>query len=328
MIIVTGGAGFIGSHLVAEIETCLNADVVVVDHLGDGDKWRNLAKRCLHDFVFPSELDSFLAARQSSIEAVIHMGAISATTVSDGDAVMQNNFQLSRRLWDWCTTHRKRLIYASSAATYGDGSNGFEDKWDTGSLAKLQPLNLYGWSKHAFDRFVAAEIEKNRPQPAQWIGLKFFNVYGPNEYHKGSMKSVIAHLYPHIAKNDPAKLFRSYRADVADGEQLRDFVYVKDCSRVVAWLLKNDHVNGIFNVGTGKARSFRDLAKATIKSANSKSQIEYIEMPVAIREKYQYFTESSNTRLRDAGYDQSSFGLEEGVTDYVTNYLAQQDPYF
>jgi ADP-L-glycero-D-manno-heptose 6-epimerase len=224
MIIVTGGAGFIGSNLVAALEERGRHDVAVCDRLGTGDKWRNLGKRELAALFPPEELFSFLEKNAHAVEAVFHMGAISSTTEPDADLTIATNFALSLRLWDWCASHGVRLIYASSAATYGDGMEGFDDDSSSAALARLKPLNAYGWSKHLFDRRVMRLIAEGRSRPLQWAGLKFFNVYGPNEYHKGSMRSVVHQVFPRAQKGEPSRLFRSHREGIPDGGQQRDFV--------------------------------------------------------------------------------------------------------
>ena len=326
MILVTGGAGFIGSNIVADL-TAAGREGVVCDRLGTDDKWRNLARHDVRDVIRPEALFGFLAREGSALEAVVHMGAISATTERDADLIVENNLRLSIDLWSWCTAHGKRLIYASSGATYGDGSMGFDDEGTSEALARLLPLNPYGWSKHAFDRRVVRDVEAGRPAPPQWAGLKFFNVYGPNEYHKGLMRSVIAHMVPDIKAKGYVTLFKSHRPDYADGGQLRDFVSVADVSRVVAWLLKTPSVSGLFNVGTGHARTFADLAKATFAALNRKVDIHYRDMPDELRGRYQYFTQARMERLREAGYQEPFLSLEDGVADYVRGYLDKDDPY-
>jgi ADP-L-glycero-D-manno-heptose 6-epimerase len=324
MILVTGGAGFIGSNIVAALDD-IGEEVSVCDRLRSNDKWRNLAKRSLRAFISPGSLPEFLdRSPPSSIDVIVHMGAISSTTENDGDLVIQNNFELSRYLWEWCSEHNTRFIYASSAATYGDGSNGFLDDWTDAGLQKLRPLNLYGWSKQLFDRYVAQSIEHRKCAPPQFAGLKFFNVYGPNEYHKGSMKSVVAHLFPRISSGSPAELFRSYHPDYSHGGQLRDFVYVRDCVEAVLWLLNNPSVSGIFNIGSGQARTFSDLARATMRAAGRTPEIKFIDMPISLRSKYQYYTQADISGLRKHGYTRVPTPLEEGVEDYVTGYLMNE----
>jgi ADP-L-glycero-D-manno-heptose 6-epimerase len=327
MIVVTGGAGFIGSNLVAGLAARGAGDLIVCDWLGGGDKWRNLAKHEIADLVEPGDLFTFLDVNEGAIEAVFHMGAITSTTETDADLVARTNFNLPVALWHWCSEKRVRFIYASSAATYGDGSLGFDDDISPAALAKLRPLNVYGWSKHAFDRRVAHITADGGPQPPQWAGLKFFNVYGPNEYHKGTMKSVVVQIHADIAAGKPATLFRSHRAGVPDGGQARDFVWVGDCVDVMLWLFDNRAVNGLFNLGTGQARSFRDLAEAVFYALGKEPDIRYVDTPAEIRDKYQYFTQANMTRLHAAGYTAPFATLEDGVSRYVREYLGAADPY-
>lgn len=325
MIVVTGGAGFIGSNLVAAIEK--RGAVAVCDQLGEGEKWRNIAKRDLAALVAPESLFDFLDGHAPSIEAVAHLGAITATTETNVDLLVRTNIQLSRDLWRWCADHGVRLLYASSAATYGAGEAGFDDDGSVGGLARLRPLNPYGWSKHVFDRSIARALASGAPRPPQWVGLKFFNVYGPNEYHKGAMKSVVAQLFPRAAAGEPARLFRSHNPDYPDGGQMRDFIWVGDCVDAILWFLDHPGVSGLYNMGTGKARSFADLANAVYRALNRSPQIEYVDTPAEIRDKYQYFTEARMARLRQAGYTRPFTELEDGVGRYVRDFLAAADPY-
>jgi ADP-L-glycero-D-manno-heptose 6-epimerase len=325
---VTGGAGFIGSNVVARLAHDPGLDVVVCDWLGEAadGKWRNIARHPIADFVPPEQMFDWLERNAGDVELVIHMGAISSTTEPDADRIVKNNFVLSRDLWNWCAEHRRRLIYASSAATYGDGSGGFDDDNDPAALAALRPLNAYGWSKALFDLLAVREAARGHAPP-QWAGLKFFNVYGPNEDHKGSMQSVAAQIWPDVAAGRSVRLFKSYREGVADGGQLRDFVYVRDVADVVEWLASRPDVNGVFNLGSGRARSFKEMAEAVFGAAGKAPQIDYIAMPEAIRDSYQYFTEASLDRLRRAGYEGQFTSLEDGIGDYVGGYLSQSDPY-
>jgi ADP-L-glycero-D-manno-heptose 6-epimerase len=327
MIVITGGAGFIGSNLVAALERRGGADLVVCDRLGSGDKWRNIAKRELADLVAPERLFDFLGTHAREVETMFHLGAISSTTETDVDLIMQENFRLSLALWAWCARHGKRFIYASSAATYGDGSAGFDDDASSAALAKLRPLNPYGWSKHLFDRRVARLLAREAPRPAQHVGLKFFNVYGPNEYHKGGQRSVAHQLYPRAMAGEPARLFKSHHPAYPDGGQKRDFVWAGDCVSVMLWLLDHPQVNGLFNLGSGTARSFADLARAVYAAAGKEARLEFVDTPVEIRDKYQYFTEAKMERLRAAGYALPMTTLEEGVRQYVQTYLSASDPY-
>lgn len=321
MFIVTGGAGFIGSNIVASLAAD-GADVVVVDWLGTDQKWRNLARSRIHDIVHPEGLPALLARDAAAIEGVIHMGAISATTETDADRLLTHNVRMSLDLFSWCAQHEKPFIYASSAATYGDGEAGFDDDASEDALAKLAPLNAYGWSKHMVDRRIVHDVARGRPAPPKWAGLKFFNVYGPNEYHKGSMRSVVHQMYPRVAAGEPVRLFRSHRPDYTDGGQLRDFVYVRDCVSVVRWMLANPFPSSIYNVGSGQARSWLDLAHAVFAAVGHSPQIEFVDTPIEIRDRYQYFTQARMDRLRAAGCGVNFTSLEDGVRDYVQSYLA------
>ena len=323
MLLVTGGAGFIGSNVVAALNDAGRSDVVVCDHLGSDGKWRNLAKRQLVDIVPPAELPDWLKGRK--LDAVIHLGAISETTATDGDLVIETNFRFSMRLLDWCTANAVPLIYASSAATYGDGAEGFDDDASLPALKKLRPMNLYGWSKQLFDLAVAGRAANGDPLPPQWAGLKFFNVFGPNEYHKGTMMSVLARRFDDVKAGRVVQLFKSHRDGIADGDQRRDFIYVDDVVRVILWLLATPAVSGLFNVGTGKARSFRELMLAAYAALGTRPNIEYIDMPEQIRGSYQYFTESKVDRLHRAGYNGGFTTLEDAVKAYVADYLDRPD---
>ncbi len=329
MIIITGSAGFIGSNLVAEFEQRYpSKKIVVCDWFEKGDKWRNLSGRAVYDFIEPEMLFDFIQNNEDDdIEAVFHMGASSSTTETDVDFIMSRNYQSSMDLWKLCTIFDIRFIYASSAATYGDGNQGFDDDQSLPHLQKLHPLNPYGWSKHIVDKAIIQRVEAGEPTPPQWAGLKFFNVYGPNEYHKGGQKSVVAGLYPTIKEGKPAKLFKSYKDGYVDGGQLRDFVWVGDCVNVMMWLYENPTVSGIFNVGTGQARTFEDLAKAVFLALGKKPKIEYFDMPETLRDKYQYFTEASMKKLQNHGYNIPFTSLEEGVKNYVQNFLEKENPY-
>ena len=327
MIIVTGGAGFIGSNLVAALDHSQKHPIIVCDVLGQDEKWQNLKRHNIADLIPPQELFIFLEKNVRSVKAVFHMGAISTTTERDADLIMTNNFKLSMQLLEWCSQNAKRLIYASSAATYGDGNQGFEDHVSSEALANLVPLNAYAWSKHLFDRRLISMHDHSVKLPPQWVGLKFFNVYGPNEYHKGSQKSVVNHLYHTIQKGESAKLFKSYKPEYPDGGQQRDFVWIDDCINVMLWLLEKPEVSGIFNVGSGRARSFDDLARAVFTALDKTPQITYVDMPEGLAEKYQYFTEASTSKLKSAGYQKPFTSLEEGVKQYVQGFLMQHDPY-
>jgi ADP-L-glycero-D-manno-heptose 6-epimerase len=323
MIVVTGGAGFIGSNLHAAL-AARGLETVVVDRLRDCGKWRNLASHAPGRLVAPEDIGDFLATRPP-VELVFHFGAVSSTTATDGDLVWASNVALSQRLWHWCADRGVRFVYASSAATYGDGAAGFTDGLE--GLGRLRPLNLYGWSKHAFDVWVARQMAASAPRPPQWAGLKFFNVYGPNEYHKGSMISVVKVKHDEVLAGLRPRLFRSDRAEVADGAQKRDFIWVGDIVDVLLWLLDTPRVNGLYNLGTGQARSYLDLAHAVCAAAGVAQEVEFIDMPVGLIGQYQSFTEADMTRLRASGYAGHFTGLEDGVARYVRDYLRSGEPY-
>jgi ADP-L-glycero-D-manno-heptose 6-epimerase len=337
MLVITGGGGFIGSVLAAQLNEAGRSDLVIVDRFGTGDKWRNIAKRDFDEIVLPEALFDWLERFDDAVETVFHLGAISETTFADADEIIRNNLNYSIALWRWCAARRKRFIYASSAATYGDGLAGFSDEGGIAALKRLRPLNLYGWSKHAFDLWAMRQAAAGTAPPL-WAGLKFFNVFGPNEHHKSDMTSLVVKNYPRIIAGETIPLFKSYRPDYADGEQLRDFVYVKDCVAAILWLWRHEpdnradtasgtSVSGLYNLGTGQARSFLDLMHALGAACGVVPKIEFVDMPDAIRSNYQYFTQAEMTRLRGAGYNAPFTRLEEAVRDCVTQYLAKPDSY-
>ncbi len=326
MLVITGGGGFIGSVLAWALNEAGRTDIVIVDRFGHDEKWRNLAKRDFYEIVTIERLPAWLDRFGGEVEAVFHLGANSSTTETDADLVIDTNLNSSIALWRWCAVHGKKLIYASSAATYGDGTQGFDDAGSVAEFKRLRPMNLYGWSKHAFDLWALREAGKGHAPPT-WYGLKFFNVFGPNEYHKGDMMSLVAKNHAKIVAGEAIRLFKSYRDDVADGEQSRDFVYVKDCAATMLWLWRQKPASGIYNIGTGTARSFRELMEATGAVCGGPPNIEYVDMPDAIRPNYQYKTEAKMGRLRALGYNAPFTPLEEAVEDFVVNYLANPDPY-
>jgi ADP-L-glycero-D-manno-heptose 6-epimerase len=326
MILVTGGAGFIGSNLHAAL-VAEGQEVVICDWLGaEGQKWRNFLHHPPAAIIRPEALEDYLA-QDMKITCIVHLGAISETTARDGDLVWHNNVTLSQKLWNFCAQSRVRFIYASSAATYGDGAAGFDDDMSLPELRKLKPLNLYGWSKHAFDLWVAQQAAGCAPVPPQWAGVKFFNVYGPNEYHKGKMISVVKVKHDELTAGGPVRLFKSDRADIADGAQKRDFIHVDDVVAALKFLLNAPQLAGIFNLGTGLARSYADLARAVCAANGVPEQIEYIDMPESLRGQYQSFTEAKMVRFRAIGFNHKFLTLEQGINAYVKSQLLQADPY-
>jgi len=322
MIVVTGGAGFIGSAMIWKLNQEGIKDILVVDALDTSDKWRNLVNRHFTDYLDHSEFleKTKAGALPGNIKAVVHMGACSATTERDSHYLMQNNYQYTRRLAEWALSRKVRFIYASSGATYGDGSLGYSDSDETTS--RLKPLNMYGYSKHLFDLWALRSGAINH-----LAGLKFFNVFGPNEYHKDEMRSVVHKAWGQIKSPGRVKLFKSYLPAYPDGEQVRDFVYIKDVVEVIWWLLGRSQINGIYNIGTGRARTWKALVQAVFTAMERPLQIEFIEMPENLRDRYQYRTEAAIEKLRRAGYEGNFSSLEDGVRDYVQNYLLSDDPY-
>lgn len=323
MRIVTGGAGFLGSALLWRLNQAGYDDILVVDNLGHSEKWKNCVNRRFVDYLHK---DAFLTAISGethpfgTVTDVVHLGACSSTTETDAEYLMRNNFAYSRAVARFALAQGARLVVASSAATYGDGAVGFDD--DPESLEKLKPLNMYGYSKHLFDLWARREGVLDK-----LASLKFFNVFGPNEYHKGEMRSVVCKAFRQIRETGRLKLFKSYRAEYPDGGQRRDFLYVKDAVEVMAWLLEHPEVGGLFNVGTGLARTWNDLAAAVFAAMDREPAVDYVDMPEVLRGKYQYFTEARVERLRAAGYDRPFASLEDAVADYVRHYLAAQDHY-
>lgn len=313
MIIVTGAAGFIGSCVVSKLNKEDEKNIIVVDVLRKNAKWKNLRNLDFFDYLDRDQLFDYLKSAKD-IEAIIHMGACSATTETDTHYLMENNYRYTLKLAEYCIENNTRLVYASSAATYGDGLMGTDDNEKL--LHKLQPMNMYGYSKQAFDLKAFREGWLNNI-----VGLKFFNVYGPNEYHKGDMSSVVYKAFNQIKEHGYVNLFKSHRSDYKDGEQKRDFIYVMDAVDIVLFFLHNPKLGGIYNVGSGKARMFRDLVSATFKAMNLDTNIKYIDMPEEIRDRYQYFTEAKMSKLRNSGYEDPTFSLEEGIKDYVQGYI-------
>ena len=329
MIIVTGAAGFIGSAIVWQLNQLGRKDILISDKLKTEEKWNNISKMNYYDWIDRDELFEFLETTEMKIEAIVHMGACSATTEKDADFLMKNNYEYTKKLWNYCTDKQIKFIYASSAATYGDGDKGYDDTISLEEHENLRPLNKYGYSKKIFDVWAL----KQDKTPKLWAGLKFFNVYGPNEYHKGRMASMIFHAYNQYKESGEVKLFTSHKEGYRDGEQLRVCVYIKDITKVIAFMLgiNNESItikNGIYNLGTGSARSFYDLARTTLESMGAtKEDIKFTPMPEDLRGKYQYFTEAKMSKLKENGYKEEFYSLEEGIKDYVVNYLLNEDKY-
>ncbi|HLG02111.1 MAG TPA: ADP-glyceromanno-heptose 6-epimerase [Bacteroidia bacterium] len=321
MIVVTGAAGFIGSCLVERLNVEGEQNLVLVDDFSRVDKQGNLEGKIFAQRVDRNDFAGWLRENARMVKVVFHIGARTDTTEPDKRIFDELNVDYSKMIWDTCVEHQVPLIYASSAATYGLGEFGYDD--DHAIVPKLKPLNPYGESKNEFDQWV---LEQERTPP-HWYGMKFFNVYGPNEYHKGRMASVIFHAFNQITATGSMKLFRSHRSDYKDGAQLRDFIYVKDVVEVLVFLYKKHPASGIYNLGTGKSRTFLDLARATFSAMGNEEKIQFIDTPADIRDKYQYFTEANMTKLRNAGYDKPFTSLEEGVKEYVQNYLMRKKYY-
>ncbi|MCR5623886.1 MAG: ADP-glyceromanno-heptose 6-epimerase [Lachnospiraceae bacterium] len=313
-IILTGGAGFIGSCVLHMLNSKGIEDIIVVDNIGSTDKWRNLSNKVYTEYYNKEGFLEKLPDLRGKVSHIIHMGACSSTTEKNFDYLYENNYLYTRRLWEFAAENNCSFIYASSAATYGAGQNGFDDQQ---CISKLRPLNGYGYSKHLFDLW----LEKQKCSPKQCVGLKFFNVYGPNEYHKGTMASVIFHAFNQINSIGKVELFKSYNVNYKDGWQLRDFIYVKDICKVISFMMDNPEINGLYNLGTGKAESFFTLASSVFEALGLETNIEYIDMPEYLRPKYQYFTEASMEKLRLAGYKEEFYSLRDGAKDYVRNYL-------
>lgn len=322
MIVVTGGAGFIGSALVWKLNQMGVDKIVIVDELGNDEKWMNLNGLKYADFLHKDDFMAMILQKNEpfKITSIIHLGACSSTTEKDADYLMDNNYHYSQELVKFCLENGTRFIYASSAATYGDGSNGYND--DEAKLETLRPLNMYGYSKHLFDTWIKRNGLINKV-----VGLKYFNVYGPNEYHKDDMRSVVHKAFEQVRDHGKVRLFKSHRSDYKDGEQKRDFVYVKDAVDMTLYFLDNADKNGIFNVGTGKAQTWIELVTALFNAVGKPVNIEFVDMPEDIRDKYQYFTEANLQKIREAGYEKPIMSVGEGVTDYVKNYLLK-DGYF
>ena len=326
-ILITGGAGFIGSNLAHHLSQTGDYRIVISDRFNDGAKWRNLIHVPVEEIIDPANLFYWLEVYGHTLETVVHLGGVSDTTERNVGQIVESNHQFPVMLWRWCVEQEKRFIFASSAEIYGAGEQGFNDTLDVEYLRKLRPLNPNGWSKKLFDTHVALAFSRGDKMPKQWAGLRFFNLYGANEYHKGEQRSVLLQLYEEAAKGIPVRLFKSANPEYPDGSQQRDFVYVQDCVKVLAWLLASPDVNGLYNCGTGKARSFAELAQALFSALGKPPNIKYVDMPSNIEHQYQYRTEAVIDRLREAGYTEPFTSLEDGVNDYIQQHLSNHNPY-
>lgn len=319
-ILITGGAGFIGSNLVVRLAD-RGDRVSISDRLGSGDKWRNIARADIDELVPPTALDDFLERRGSEVDFVYHLAAATPTEGTDVDLIVETNYALSQHIWRWCTRREIPLVYASSAATYGDGSRGFRDDGTSGALARLRPMNALGWSRHAFDRWVAREVEGGKGHPPTWYGLKFFSVYGPNEAHRGATQSLVNKAYPLAVAGKPVTLFRSHHPDYEDGGQMRDFIYVGDCVDVMEWLRDEQPTSGLYNLGTGQAESRLGLMNALYAAVGQELKVDWVDTPEEVRDRYQYFTRADISKLRNAGYSAPFLSVENGVRAYVEDHL-------
>jgi ADP-L-glycero-D-manno-heptose 6-epimerase len=327
-ILVTGGAGFIGSNLVAALVARGTHHVVVCDHFGHDDKWRNLSKHPVYEIITPEQMFDWLEFNRSQIECVFHLGSLSSTVEKDIDLILKQNFTLSLKLWRWCNVRGVRMIYTSSSATYGDGKQGFDDSTDLNYMRSLKPMSGYGWSKHMFDMHVAGSVARGEAAIPQWVGLKTFNTYGPNEYHKGDQQSVIGKVASHAMQAGTVKIFRSYNPQYGDGEQKRDVIYVKDVVRVLLWCFDYPRITGLFNLGTGHASSFNQMARAIFAALGTAPRINYSDMPETLVPIYQYFTQANMAKLRGVGFTEEFTPLEVGIKDYIQNYMMNKhDPY-
>jgi len=322
MIVITGATGFIGSNILSSLNELGRDDIILCDSENKNSNLKNIKNRKFSEFIEPTKLMYYLN-KNKNIQTIIHMGANSSTIENNYKLMYRQNTRFSKDLWKWSKDNNVRFIYASSAAIYGDGSSGFSD---SDSLNNYEPLNVYAWTKYFFDRYVTNQAHLNHTPP-QWVGLRFFNVYGPNEYHKGTMQSVLKHAFNQHNSDGEVKLFKSYNKDYRHGQQMRDFIYIKDCVSIILWFLKSPEVSGIFNCGTGKARSFNDLILAMYYALNRKPIIKYIEMPENLINQYQYFTQANMLKIKRLGYKNNFYSLEDGVSDYVNNYLLTDKPY-
>ncbi len=327
IILIIGGAGFLGSNLAKRLAERGSHRIVIVDKFGEGDKWNNLVRVPVDEIVHPTDLFYWLESYGDEVEIVYHLGGITSSIESDVESILEANHNLPLLVWRWCAESGVRFIYGSSYEVYGDGSHGFNDTEDTEYQRNLRPLNPNGWSKKLFDMHISAAEKRDEPVTPQWVGLRFFNIYGPNEYHKKDCRSVALKIYEEAASGAPVKLFKSKNPDYADGAQLRDFMHVDDAIHMLEWFLDNPDKSGLFNAGSGKARSFEELASAVFKALDKEPNIKYVDMPSNVESQYQYKTEADISRLQSIGYDRPILDLDQGIDDYIKSYLSKDDKY-
>ncbi len=327
MYVITGGAGFLGSNLAAGIEERGLGEITIVDRFQTDDRWRNIAKRSLRDIVFPEKIFEYLDAHAGRIDAVLHINYTGFAQEDNVDALIDDRIHLTWRLWSWCSHHQVPFIYDSTAGVYGDGSLGFKDDDSAEELAKLKPLSAAAWTKLFLDRKIIDTINRGETVPPQWIGLRCFNLYGPNEYHNTRHQSVIPRIY-NAAKNGKLfPLFKSENPAYKDGEQMRDFMWIDDTVDVILWLMRHPEISGLFNIGTGQARTYADVLRAVYTALDEKPEMDFMDLPAEIKGQYQYFTQADIQKLRTAGYTKPFTSLEDGVAKYVREYLESADPY-
>ncbi len=327
IILIIGGAGFIGSNLAKRLADRGTHRIVIADQFGNGKKWNNLVRVPVDEIVHPENLLYWLDSYGDEVDVVYHLGGIADSTEHDVESIIESNHNFPLLVWRWCAEANVRFIYGSSYEVYGDGVFGFDDKDDLDYQRKLRPLNPNGWSKKMLDMHVTGAKSRDEAVPPQWVGLRLFNIYGPNEYHKRSSRSVALKIYEEASKGVPVKLFKSANADYPDGGQMRDFMAVSDAVNMLEWFLDAAEVSGVFNAGSGVATSFQDLAHLIFKTLGKEPSIKYVDMPEEVEKQYQYKTEANIKRLRNIGYDRPILTLEQGITDYIQNYLKKDDPY-
>ena len=327
MYVITGGAGFLGSNLAAELEQQGLGEITVVDRFQADDRWRNIAKRSLREIIFPEQMFEYLNRHVQSVDAVIHINYTGFCNENNVDALIEDRVHLTFKLWSWCAEHQKPFVYDSTAGVYGDGTLGFKDDDSAEALAKLRPLSAEAWTKLFLDRKIVDTINRGEVAPPQWIGLRCFNLYGPNEYHNTRHQSVIPRIYTAAKNGKLFPLFKSDNPSYKDGEQMRDFMWIKDTVDVILWLLQHPEINGLFNIGTGQARTYADVVKAVYEALGEKPEMDFMDLPAEVKGRYQYFTQADVQKLRTVGYTKPFTSLEDGVKQYVQEYLEQSDPY-